>query len=99
MKTEKTECCQLCARVQSLHFHHLVPRKLHNKRVIQALHADKELIHYGIWVCADCHKMIHKKINHHGLATQYYTLDLLLKHPEIQKFTNWAKKQKKKIKR
>jgi len=99
MKAIKPSECSLCERDLALHFHHLVPKKMHDKRKIQSLHEGIELIHYGTWVCADCHKTLHRKISHYDLATQYYTVEKLLGHPEINKFVNWAAKQRKKIKR
>lgn len=99
MKAEKPLGCSLCNRGLELHFHHLVPKKMHEKRKILALHDGLELIHYGAWLCVDCHKTIHRKISHYDLATKYYTIEKLLEHPEICKFVTWASRQHKKIKR
>ncbi len=99
MKPEKPNTCSLCKREVELSFHHLVPKKMHDKRWVVQKHADKELIHYGIWVCEDCHKKIHRLFDHQTLAEHYFTKDTLLQHEKLRKFVNWVSKQRKKVKR
>ena len=98
MKSIKPDCCETCRRSIELSFHHLVPKKVHNKPAIQKLHAEKSLDHYGIWVCKDCHKKIHRLYDHKTLAEEYYTLKRLKSSTEFRKFIAWVRKQKKRVK-
>ncbi|MDG1914164.1 MAG: hypothetical protein P8I55_06200 [Crocinitomix sp.] len=50
MKPEKPNYCEACSRAIELSFHHLVPKKVHNKSSIQKIHDGIELDHYGVWV-------------------------------------------------
>ncbi len=96
--TEKnnTTKCALCEDTNaSLTFHHLVPRKMHKKTLINKLFNELDLHTYGIMVCAPCHKMIHKKITHHDLATKYNTLQKLKHHFELSKFIRFKQKSHK----
>ena len=90
--------CQLCCRNVELTFHHLVPKKSQKIKFIKQKHAQLNLNTYGINVCRDCHKMIHKLIPHKTLALEYNSKDKLLMHPELNKFVNWVKFQSKNIK-
>lgn len=99
MKKSKPNNCVLCKRNQDLTFHHLVPKKMHNKRAIKRKYDPDYLYAYGIWVCADCHKMIHKTFKHDDLAFIYNTKEKLLEHNSINRFVQWVKKQDKRVKR
>lgn len=98
MKPIKPDCCETCGRSIELSFHHLIPKKVHNKPTIQKLHAEKSLDHYGIWMCKDCHKKIHRLYDHKTLAEEYYTLKRLKSSAEFRKFIAWVRKQKKRVK-
>lgn len=46
----------------------------------------------GIDVCKLCHKMIHAFVpSEKELGRRYNTLDLLLTHPEINKYVEWKR--------
>ncbi len=98
MKPVKPDCCETCGRSIELSFHHLVPKKVHSKPAIQKLHAEKALDHYGIWVCKDCHKKIHRLYEHKTLGEEYYSLKRLKSSAEFRKFIAWVRKQKKRVK-
>ncbi len=98
MKPEKPDTCSVCCREVVLSFHHFVPKKLHGKSAIKELHSDKDLVHYGTWLCLDCHKKIHRSFSHQQLAEEFYTLKDLLANPEFFKFVCWVKKQKRRVK-
>lgn len=98
MKPEKPECCETCGRSVVLSFHHLIPKKVHNKSSIKRIHLDINFDHYGIWVCRDCHKKIHKLYDHRTLGEEYYNLKLLNSSVEFRKFLSWVRKQKKRVK-
>ena len=84
MKPIEPDICELCKRQLSLSFHHLIPKKMHDKRQVKAMHQDIDLVNHGIWVCNDCHKHIHKFIGHEDLAYSYYSKDRLLQHEKHQ---------------
>lgn len=98
MKAAKTDHCELCSRQVELTFHHLIPKKMHNKRPIKKRYEQDYLDHYGVWICNDCHKKIHRTLKHEELAFEYSTLELLMEHPEIKKFVEWVGKQTKRVK-
>lgn len=97
MKTE-AEICELCEREQVLTFHHLVPRKTHSRKPVIRLHSKEYMQGVGINVCVDCHRTIHRQLDHMTLALEYYTLELLKKHEKLMKFVRWIKRQTKKAK-
>ncbi len=90
--------CQLCQRNVELTFHHLIPRKSHKIKFIRKKHAQLNLNTYGINICRDCHKMIHKTINHKQLALSYFSKEMLLQNPQILKFVKWVRTQTRKVK-
>ncbi len=95
-ESKKIGECELCSKENAvLTFHHLVPRKLHRKSIITKLFPETDLHTYGIMVCASCHKMIHKKINHFDLATEYNSLQKLKAHQELSKFIRFQQKSNK----
>lgn len=98
MKPEKPKGCELCHRPLKLHFHHLIPKKMHNKRFVRKNYDQEYLDHYGIWLCSDCHKFLHSKISHKELALRYNDLAKLKKHPELEIFINWVSRQFKNVK-
>ena len=93
---KKKDKCDLCGRENTTQsFHHLIPKKMHKKHIVGELFPDVDLNSYGILVCSPCHKMIHKKINHFDLATQYYSLEKLKEHVELSKFITFQQKSHK----
>lgn len=92
----KKDKCDLCGRENAIQtFHHLIPKKMHRKKIVVDLFPDLDLNAYGIMVCSPCHKMIHKKIDHFDLATQYNTVEQLKRHPELSKFITFQQKSHK----
>lgn len=98
MKLPKDEICATCRRERETTFHHLIPKKMHRKRVVQEQFSKEELMHTGIWVCRDCHKEIHRIFSHQELAETYNSLQALLNHDRFNSFLNWVKKQSKSVK-
>lgn len=90
--------CETCKREVELTFHHLIPKKMQSKKPVLRLHASIDMVHYGIWVCIDCHKKIHKRFTHHQLATWYYSLPRLMGDHKFNAFVAWVSKQKKRVK-
>jgi ribosomal protein L37AE/L43A len=99
MKPEKKSACEFCKRDVELTFHHLIPKKMHQKGWVIKKYADVDLIHHGIWLCADCHKQVHKLLDHKQLAEFYFDKERLLSNAQLRKFVGWVSRQKKKVKR
>lgn len=89
-----TTICQMCERDQPLQFHHLIPKKLHSKLRYLRSNTKLELNATGINICKLCHKQLHKNFTHVYLADHMNTLEKILNNLDIQKYLNWAKKQK-----
>jgi len=90
--------CELCDREQQLTFHHLIPKKNHKIKFIKKKYSLLNISTYGIKICRDCHKMVHKLIPHKSLALDYNTKKKLQNHSELKKFIVWVKTQTKKVK-
>ena len=97
MSTQPTNCA-LCERERKLSFHHLIPRKTHKRSYVFNRFSKQECQTRGIYLCGDCHRMVHRKIDHRSLAETYNTLEALQQHPEIATFVNWVRKQRKRSK-
>src|SRR5690606_29581839 len=96
---QKSDNCELCEREMELTFHHLIPRKMHDRQVIKKQFDKFYLIDYGCWVCEDCHRQIHRIFNHIELAQTYNTIEKIKAHVEVNKFLLWVSKQSKRVKR
>ena len=92
---ESDDHCELCDRRKKLTKHHLVPRAVHSKKRYVSRFGKKEMRSRGLMICKECHDGIHDLIpNEKELADKYYTKELLLENPAIQKHIAWVKKQK-----
>jgi len=98
MSRVSSTVCALCAREMRLTFHHLIPKKTHNKQYVKRRFSKEECQTRGIDLCKDCHRMIHKTFSHKELALEYNTKEKLLEHEAIDKFLRWIKKQRKRAK-
>jgi 5-methylcytosine-specific restriction endonuclease McrA len=91
----KIDKCELCGRINYLNFHHLIPKKLHNKKAILRFHKKKFLKQYGIFICKfDCHKEIHTLHDEKTLGTQLNTIKKLKNDPLVQKYIKFIIKKK-----
>ena len=90
--------CELCNREKQLTFHHLIPKKNHKINYIRKKFSTINISTYGIKICKDCHKMIHKLIPHKSLALKYNSKEKLQNHSDLKKFILWVKTQTKKVK-
>lgn len=90
--------CALCERKRPLTFHHLIPKKVQKKSILLKQFSKEQMLTMGLLVCTDCHKTIHRHIDHIDLGRFYHTKEALLGHPEIGKFVKWVAKQDKKVK-
>ena len=85
--------CALCNRQAKLTFHHFIPRTLHTNKWFQK-NFTREQMAAGMDVCRECHSAIHRFIDEKELGRTYNTRERLLKHPEVQKFIQWVRKQR-----
>lgn len=90
--------CALCERERPLTFHHLVPKKVHKKSILLKKFTKAEMQTMGLMLCTDCHKTIHRHIDHIELGRFYHSKEALLEHPEVGKFVKWVARQDKKVK-
>lgn len=95
---ERQKTCDFCERERPLTFHHLVPKKVHKKSILLKKFTKEDMQTMGLMLCSDCHKTIHRHIDHIDLGKFYHTKEALLGHPEIGKFVKWVAKQDKKVK-
>lgn len=84
--------CEMCERETVLTFHHLIPRTLHKRKWYQKRYTSEEL-NQGIDICYSCHEAVHDFITEKDLGKHYNTLDLLMKHPKVDKFVEWISKR------
>lgn len=83
--------CQLCERdVVRLTRHHLFPREIHSN--LRKKGYDEVDLNRCIIICRMCHSYIHKAFSNIELASNYYTIELLLSDEKINKFCQWASK-------
>ncbi|MCE7991647.1 MAG: hypothetical protein HEP71_06695 [Roseivirga sp.] len=96
--SEQQNACALCERERPLNFHHLIPKKVHKKSILLKQFSKEEMQTRGLLLCSDCHKTIHKHIDHTDLGRFYHSREALLDHPEVAKFVKWAARQDKRVK-
>lgn len=74
--------CPLCGRElvegPSVDLHHLIPKLKGGRK------GPTVLLH------KICHRFIHATFTEAELARQYFTTDLLLQHPDVQRFVAWV---------
>lgn len=86
--------CELCGRDWvPLTYHHLIPRFVHAKAVKRGWHKPEDLQNVA-WLCAACHRAVHRFASHEDLARYYYTVDYLLEQDEIVQFAKWVAKMR-----
>jgi len=88
--------CELCGRTLKTGTteHHLIPRTCHSNRWFKQRFS-RETMAITVGFCRDCHREVHRIIpREKELGRDYNTIELLLQHPKIARFVQWAKKQK-----
>ncbi|KAK8070179.1 hypothetical protein PG994_006795 [Apiospora phragmitis] len=86
--------CELCGRDWvPLTYHHLIPRFVHAKAVKRGWHRPEDLQSVA-WLCAACHRAVHRFASHEDLARYYFTVDRLLEQDEIVQFAKWVTKMR-----
>ncbi|CAK4121298.1 unnamed protein product [Aphanomyces euteiches] len=84
--------CAMCERPVNLTEHHLIPRQVHARYLKKGF--TREFLNRCIDICRSCHSKIHSTEDNRTLAAEYNTLEKLMAHESIQKYVNYARKQK-----
>lgn len=90
------QSCELCHRKtkRGTTEHHLIPRTCHKNKWFQK-NFTREQMRITVSLCHDCHNAVHRFIpKEKELGRHYHSLELLMSHPQLANFVNWAKKQK-----
>jgi hypothetical protein len=88
--TTKPDACELCERNWiPLTYHHLIPRSMHDKVLKRGWHEEWELNKVA-WLCAACHRCVHRAAPNEELARHWDTVDKLRSREDIQKFIKWV---------
>lgn len=72
--------CALCERaVGGISKHHLIPRSEGGTGTVD--------------LCATCHKTLHSFFTNRMLARELNTVEVLRRHPDLQPYLKWVRKQ------
>lgn len=86
--------CSMCERSMPLTFHHLIPKKTHKKMMKRFGYTKEELHQRGVLICRPCHSVVHRTYGLETLAMDYNTLDKLLESVVIQRWIEFARRQR-----
>jgi hypothetical protein len=83
--------CEMCKRRVPLTRHHLIPKRTHRSRAVRSKYSKAELTDSIAYLCKACHRHVHRTFEERKLAVEFYSVELLLAHPEIKGFVDWLK--------
>ncbi len=86
--------CEFCGRNKPLTFHHLIPRKVHDKRRFLRRYTKSEMRTRGLYLCRACHSGIHDLIDEKELGERFNTKEDLLAHEGVARHVAWVARQK-----
>lgn len=86
--------CALCHRPLPLSFHHLIPRRVHDRRWFRDHFTLAEMRLRGAWLCRACHDFIHAHFDEATLGRRLNTVALLAAEPLIAHHLEWAARQR-----
>mmetsp|Transcript_108211 Transcript_108211/g.248131 ORF Transcript_108211/g.248131 Transcript_108211/m.248131 type:complete len:199 (+) Transcript_108211:50-646(+) len=84
--------CEMCEREMPLTRHHLIPREEHKR--YKKLGYSSETLNTVATICRPCHNAVHRFADNATLAADYNTVEKLMSTENLQRFVNWARKQK-----
>ena len=87
--------CPTCGRTLQLTFHHLIPRKVHRRPRFRKGYSRDQLAE-GVYLCRDCHDVIHRSYSEMELARERASLELLLADPSLARQFDWLSRQRRK---
>lgn len=91
---ERIAVCSLCEREAcDITEHHLIPRTTHKVKRFKRMHT-VEAMRSTVPMCQPCHRAMHQFFSEKELATNYYTIDMLMANEKIQRHVTFVKKQK-----
>jgi hypothetical protein len=82
------DCCVVCERKVRLTRHHVFPREEHKS--LSKKGYDNVSLQLTIQVCRMCHSTIHRLFTNSQLASDYYSVDLLLSDERFVRYAKWA---------
>jgi hypothetical protein len=85
--------CPTCRRTLQLTFHHLIPRKVHRRPRFRRRYTREQLA-AGVYLCRDCHDVIHRTYSEMDLARERASLGLLLADPLLTRQFDWLSRQR-----
>lgn len=86
--------CELCRRPLPLSFHHLIPRRMHDRRWFRSHFTLAEMRSRGVWLCHPCHAFVHEHFDEATLGRKLNTRALLAAEPLIAHHLEWAARQR-----
>ncbi len=86
--------CALCRRPLPLSFHHLIPRRMHDRRWFRDHFTLAEMRLRGAWLCRSCHDFIHAHFDEATLGRRLNTVALMAAEPLIAHNLEWAARQR-----
>jgi len=92
MKEVNIPICSFCDReiLCDPSDHHLIPRTRHkNKRNKKRF--TREEVKKTVSSCEPCHSKIHSVFMEKELERDYYTVEAIKAHPEMEKFIEWIR--------
>lgn len=85
-----TGTCALCQRdAMRLTKHHLTPRTRHHNKRVRRETTRKER-NQTVPFCRPCHNQVHALLTEKQLEREYYSVERLREHPEVQKWIAWV---------
>ncbi|CAG7852748.1 SubName: Full=Uncharacterized protein {ECO:0000313/EMBL:CCA74432.1} [Serendipita indica DSM 11827] len=92
-KSTRCENCEICHRDVPLTYHHLIPRSTHDKVLRRKWHPP-EMLNVVAWLCRPCHTAVHRSAPNEDLARYYYSVELLMERESIQRWAQYASRQR-----
>jgi len=77
-----------------LSFHHLIPRRVHDRAWFLARHSRSDMRSRGVWLCRPCHDFVHEHFDEPTLGRRLATLEALRAEPLIAGHIVWAARQR-----
>ena len=74
-------------------FHHLIPKKLHNRNFFKKTYKKSEL-REGIMICRLCHDGLHDLYDEMQLGKKLSTIEAIQADSALQRHFAWVAKQK-----
>jgi hypothetical protein len=88
----RTNACEICEREWvPMTYHHLIPKQVHAKVLKRNWHEEHQLNSVA-WLCRACHNFVHQMASNEELAREWYTVDLICRREDVQKWAQWVRR-------